>query len=200
MKLWTANKEAGTRIEPVTSVKEGLKLITEYEEQDKVEGTYQEGFYDVVDEDYCSVSIMDEKIQKMKKLRKNIGWSQAELSNQLNIPRRTIEEWERGSRTPSEWTIDLVIDKLIDIKNNRKTYKDNGLLKSAAMFLSSNSTNPDVYKLLAESPKYKAKYHIGKTFDNGISCIDMELIDGSYLPGVKYVPESEVGNFINNKK
>lgn len=56
MKLWTANKETGTRIEPVTSVEEGLKLIAEYEEQDKAEGTYQDGFYDVVDEGYCSAS------------------------------------------------------------------------------------------------------------------------------------------------
>ena len=53
---------------------------------------------------------------------------------------------------------------------------------------------------MAESTKYKAKYHIGKTFDNGISCIDMELIDESYLPGVKYVSESEVEKFIDQKK
>lgn len=140
----------------------------------------------------------NDKIEVIKSLRKDLGWSQVELSKQLSIPKRTIEEWERGSRTPSDWTINLIIDKLIDIKNNRKTYKDNGLLKSAAIFLSSNSTNPDVYKLLAESPKYKAKYHIGKTFDNGISCIDMELIDESYLPGVKYVPESELDGFMKN--
>ncbi len=116
MKLWTANKATGMRIEPVASVEEGLKLINEYEEQDRAEGTYTEGWYDIVDENYCSVSVMDEKIQKMKDLRKELGWSQAELSNQLNIPKRTIEDWERGVRTPSEWSLDLIIEKLERIK------------------------------------------------------------------------------------
>jgi DNA-binding transcriptional regulator YiaG len=122
MKLWTANKETGTRIEPVASVEEGLKLIAEYEEQDKAEGTYQDGFYDVVDEDYCSVSITEEKINNLKELRKELGWSQAELSNQLNIPRRTIEDWERGVRTPSEWSLDLIIEKLKRIKGEDKMF------------------------------------------------------------------------------
>ena len=54
-KLFTANRETGTFIEEVKTVKEGRKLIAKYEADDKAEGTFEENFYDVVDEDHNSV-------------------------------------------------------------------------------------------------------------------------------------------------
>lgn len=55
MKLYTANRETGTFIEEVKTAEEGKKLIEKYEAADKAEGTYEENFYDVVDENHASV-------------------------------------------------------------------------------------------------------------------------------------------------
>lgn len=54
MKLFTADRETGTFIEPVESIEEGIALIAKYEEADKSEGTFEDGFYDVVDINHCS--------------------------------------------------------------------------------------------------------------------------------------------------
>ena len=37
------------------------------------------------------------------------------MNTKLHIPIQTIKDWERGVRTPPEWTGDLVIEKLISI-------------------------------------------------------------------------------------
>lgn len=55
MKMYVADKETGTFIEEVKSVEEGKKVVAEYEENDRKEGTYTENFYDIVDEDHCTV-------------------------------------------------------------------------------------------------------------------------------------------------
>lgn len=55
MKMYVADRETGTFIEEVKSVEEGKKVIAEYEENDRKEGTYTENFYGIVDEDHCTV-------------------------------------------------------------------------------------------------------------------------------------------------
>ena len=55
MKLYVSDKETGTFIEEVKTIEEGKKLIEQYEETDKTDGTYTESFYDIVDEEHCSV-------------------------------------------------------------------------------------------------------------------------------------------------
>ena len=54
-KYYVADRETGTLIEEVKSIKEGKKLIAEFEEADKEENIYQPNFYDVVDFNRCSV-------------------------------------------------------------------------------------------------------------------------------------------------
>lgn len=58
MKLYTADRETGTFIDEVSSYREGLELIRKYEETDRQDGTYSPDFYDVVDENHCSVGEM----------------------------------------------------------------------------------------------------------------------------------------------
>lgn len=55
MKIYTANKETGTIIDEFKSIDEAKKAIENYEETDKEDGTYEPNFYDVVDEDHCSL-------------------------------------------------------------------------------------------------------------------------------------------------
>ena len=55
MKLYTADKETGTFIEKVNSIEEGKNLILAYEQQDKLENTFEPNFYDIVNEEHETV-------------------------------------------------------------------------------------------------------------------------------------------------
>ena len=55
MKFYTADREAGNKIEPFNTIEEAKKAILKYEEQDKKDGVYTPDFYDVVDEDCKSL-------------------------------------------------------------------------------------------------------------------------------------------------
>ena len=53
--LYVADKETATFIEMVEDIEEGIALIQQYEQADKDDGVYTENFYDVVDQNRCSV-------------------------------------------------------------------------------------------------------------------------------------------------
>lgn len=53
----------------------------------------------------------------IKEARKEAGLSQLQMSEQLGIPRRTIEDWERGVRIPAAYVEKLVVEKLLSMKN-----------------------------------------------------------------------------------
>lgn len=55
MKVYTADKETGTFIDEFESIEEAKAAIEKYERADKADGTYEEDFYDVVDENHCSL-------------------------------------------------------------------------------------------------------------------------------------------------
>lgn len=48
----------------------------------------------------------------IKEIRGKFGLTQKKLSTLLNIPLRTIENWEMGSRKPKDWILDLIYFKL----------------------------------------------------------------------------------------
>jgi DNA-binding transcriptional regulator YiaG len=54
----------------------------------------------------------------IKQARKNAGITQKQMSELLNIPQRTIEDWERGVRTPPAYVEKLIIEELKRIKTN----------------------------------------------------------------------------------
>ncbi len=45
-------------------------------------------------------------------IRKEYSLTQIDLSELLHIPKRTIENWDSGSRKPSPWISKLIIDNL----------------------------------------------------------------------------------------
>ena len=52
------------------------------------------------------------KENEFKAARKRLGLTQQELSERLEIPKRTIEDWEGGRRNPPEWVKKLVLEKM----------------------------------------------------------------------------------------
>lgn len=49
-------------------------------------------------------------------LRENLGLTQIELSKITNVPVKSIRNWEQRSRMPSDYIIELIIDKVLSKK------------------------------------------------------------------------------------
>ena len=48
----------------------------------------------------------------IREARKAAGLSQQGVTDALGIPRRTLQDWEAGRRTPPGWAEALVVEKL----------------------------------------------------------------------------------------
>lgn len=55
---------------------------------------------------------------EIKAARKAAKLSQAEMSERLEIPLRTIEDWETGKRKPPDYVKRLIINELERIQNH----------------------------------------------------------------------------------
>ena len=52
----------------------------------------------------------------IRSARLEAGLTQQEMSDLLQIPKRTIENWEGGQRRPAKWAETLIIEKLKSLK------------------------------------------------------------------------------------
>ena len=57
--------------------------------------------------------------------RKAAGLSQQGVTDALGIPRRTLQDWEAGKRTPPGWAEALVVEKLEKIAQDNKKNSEN---------------------------------------------------------------------------
>ena len=68
----------------------------------------------------------------IKEARQAAGLSQQGITDALGIPKRTLQDWEAGKRTPPGWAEALVIEKLGKIAQDnqaaRKRRKSSVLL------------------------------------------------------------------------
>lgn len=92
----------------------------------------------------------------IKEARVAAGLSQASMSELLEIPKRTIEDWERGKSKPAPYVEKLVIEKLINIKEN-KTMKVYELKKFTAEIKRREDVRPGC-ALEDSDPETIAKY------------------------------------------
>jgi DNA-binding XRE family transcriptional regulator len=58
-------------------------------------------------------------LKALKKLRGEVGLTQVEMGEKLGIPRRTIEDWERGLKSPPDFSQKAVIKELTAIKKEK---------------------------------------------------------------------------------
>ena len=57
--------------------------------------------------------------------RKAAGLSQQGVTDALGIPRRTLQDWESGRRTPPGWAEALVVETLEQIAQDNKKNSEN---------------------------------------------------------------------------
>lgn len=55
--------------------------------------------------------------------RKAAGLTQQGVTDALGIPRRTLQDWEAGKRTPPGWAAALVIEKLEKIAQESQLHR-----------------------------------------------------------------------------
>lgn len=53
--FWTACRETGDLIDCFSTYEDAINAIEKYEEEDRADNDYIEDFYDVVNDDHCSV-------------------------------------------------------------------------------------------------------------------------------------------------
>lgn len=84
----------------------------------------------------------------LKKIREKTGMTQKEFGEYLDIPQRTIENWEGGKRTPPEYVINLInykvnkeakkMIKLIEVNHGEEKILTKGTLGEILDYLKEN--------------------------------------------------------------
>lgn len=59
----------------------------------------------------------------IKEARQAAGLSQQGVTDTLGIPRRTLQDWETGKRTPPGWAEALIIEKLENMSGRQTAEK-----------------------------------------------------------------------------
>ena len=80
--------------------------------------------------------------EKLIKLRKEMGLSQEELGNKLNVARQTVSKWELGETTQEmdklikmNEIFNITLDKLIKNKNNDENINNTNSQKLAGLVI-----------------------------------------------------------------
>lgn len=63
--------------------------------------------------------LMDAFSERLKQARKSAELSQQGMAGRMLIPKRTIEDWEAGRRTPPEYVQRFVLNELEQIKDEK---------------------------------------------------------------------------------
>jgi DNA-binding transcriptional regulator YiaG len=62
------------------------------------------------------VKVVNTMSSKIKIVRENLELTQEQVSILTSVPLKTLRNWEQEVRKPSEWTIYLVMDRLLRVK------------------------------------------------------------------------------------
>lgn len=60
-------------------------------------------------------------MSSIREARKRAGLTQKSMSEMMGIPKRTIEDWERGIMNPPSYVERLVIKELNEIENRKRS-------------------------------------------------------------------------------
>lgn len=59
-----------------------------------------------------------DRLMTIREARLKAGLTQQNMSELLEIPKRTIEDWESGRRNPAKWAEKLIVEKLNQLSNS----------------------------------------------------------------------------------
>lgn len=59
-------------------------------------------------------------MNKFKSAREKLGMTQKEISEKLNIPKRTWQDWELEQRMPPEWASNLILKEMEKMKQKQE--------------------------------------------------------------------------------
>ncbi len=67
---------------------------------------------------------------EIKQVRLNLGITQEQFAKFLEVPIKTLRNWEQGIRKPSKWTLNLIIDKALNYQREKlvKYDENHGIL------------------------------------------------------------------------
>lgn len=63
---------------------------------------------------------MNDFAEKLKTARKKTGLTQQGMADRMLIPKRTIQDWEGGQRTPPPYVQRFVLNELESLKNEKE--------------------------------------------------------------------------------
>jgi len=112
--------------------------------------------------------------KNIKILRENLELTQEQVSLLTGVPVKTLRNWEQEVRKPSEWTIDLVMDRLLRVKMEE-------------YFMNDESTGVISFLTIKENVNALAK-----NYD-----IDKIYLFGSYIKGTA-TKDSDIDIFIES--
>ena len=85
---------------------------------------------------------------EIRTLRVQAGMTQREFSEYLNIPLRTIQEWEQGRRTPPDYVVELIrykvekerisLLRLVELNEGKRQVLAEGYLQDIVQYLQDN--------------------------------------------------------------
>lgn len=133
-------------------------------------------------------------MNSLQTLRENLALTQVELSNILNIPVKTIRNWEQNLRAPSEYIVDLILDRVL-----RKQFEDN--LTSDENYIPSFLTIKEKVNIAATNYNIEKIYLYGsyaKGEQTYLSDIDLYMV--SEINDLEYFGVAEDFRSLLNKK
>lgn len=124
--------------------------------------------------------------QSLKAIRENLGLTQLEISNLIGIPVNTLRNWEQETRTPSEWVLNLLIDRIL-----RESNEQHSVVDESTSILSFLTIKKSVAKI-AEKYDIKRIYLFGSYVKGqATASSDIDLYMESDLYGLEYFEFAE---------
>lgn len=119
--------------------------------------------------------------QTLKAFRENLNLTQSDVSQLIGIPINTLRNWEQETRIPSEWTLDLLIDRIL-----RDVHEHRAVVDESTGVLSYFSIKKTVSKI-AEKYDIQRIYLFGSYIQGQASEeSDVDLYMESNLYGLEY--------------
>jgi predicted nucleotidyltransferase len=119
--------------------------------------------------------------KSLKVVRENLGLTQLEVSKMIGIPINTIRNWEQETRSPSEWTINLLIDRIL-----RECIERDTIIDESTGILSFLTIKKNVTKI-AEKYEIDRIYLFGSYVKGQVTeDSDIDLYMESNLYGLDY--------------